>query len=144
MKNKKEYHINNDAITFMGVTKNKLNNDYLWLESSTYYGLGIFKFETSFYGLLNRFKIVYPSGFYSYEWDASYGWKLNKKPISADDLKNKGFIVDGVKVYEKPSITIHLSDKNNITKSFETEEELNNWVEDLKNESNKQFTIIVK
>ena len=142
MKNKKEYHINNDAITFISVIKNKLNTDYFWLESQTLYCLGIFKFEKSFFGLLNGFKVVYQEGFYSYEWDGEIGWTLNRTCISADDITKKGFIVDGKIVYDKPYIIINLLDKKNITKTFETEEELNSWVDNLKSESNKQFTII--
>lgn len=103
------------------------------------------KQKTTFFGLIKR-NAWNSEGFYSnghyqecYEsgcWDAC--------PSSVESLIDSGYIVDRQTVYSKPYVTIYLESKYETTRVFETIEEAQTWVEELKATSGKTFEIVNK
>jgi len=108
------------------------------------------KQKTAFFGLIKR-NAWHSEGFYSnghyqecYEsgcWDAC--------PSSAESLRSCGYLVewDGPNhteqtVYSKPYVKVYLESDYQTTRNFETIEEAQAWVEELKATSGKTFEIV--
>lgn len=101
------------------------------------------KQKTTFFGLIKR-NAWHSEGFYSngcyeecYEsgcWDAT--------PSTAESLRDYGYLVEGDGVYYKPSVTVFLESKCQVSKTFETAEEARSWVDALKATSGKTFEIV--
>jgi len=102
------------------------------------------KQKTWFFGLFKR-SSWHSEGFYSngcyqecYEsgcWDAT--------PSTKQQLEEQGYQVDGWNnVYNKPHVTIYLEHECQVTKSFDSYTEAQDWVEELKAISGKVFEIV--
>ena len=57
-------------------------------------------------------------------------------------LREYGYIVEGKKVYRFPHVEVHFEHDDSVNKSFQTDSEALQWVEELKATSGKTFEII--
>ena len=82
----------------------------------------------------------YSSGCY-YEGYMGDNWEAS--PRTKIDLEKGGLLVkEDNTVWTKPSVTIYLEHEHSIYRSFETLEEAESWVEELKQTSTKVFEIV--
>lgn len=75
------------------------------------------------------------------------GWKdddsyHSDKRYNDDQLKAWGLLVEGENVYRKPYVEVSLT-KDGVYKTFETDAEAKNWINELITSSNKQFETIL-
>lgn len=113
--------------------------------SKTSYGWLPRKQKTLLFGLIKLNK-YYPEGYYSsgcYEQCYESGC-YEADSYSADELRKYGYIVNDIekKVYNKPYVKVYLESEYNVTAKFETESEAEQWAQELKLKTGKNFEII--
>ena len=127
-------HFNVDRIIKIRVV-DKQKDSYEWLPK---------KQKTWFFGLFKR-KSWHSEGFYPYGdyeecyecgcWDASASTK--------ERLIEHGYIVDSQNVvWRKPYVTVYLESEYSVTQKFDTIEQANEWVDELKSLGVKTFEIV--
>lgn len=140
-----EINFDVNQIVTIGLRPSILIEDYKWKQQTT-----IPKYKT----ILLIFKIrdgveVKPEGFYE---DVSYDYYSNDsiyRHVSEDYIIRFGYIIkdvgnsDGIsgskQVWKKPYVEVSLGYKSTIGRSFLSDQEAKDWVEKLKEKSNKTF-----
>lgn len=119
----------------------RLNEDYKWKQQTT-----IPKYKT----ILLIFKVrdgveVKPEGFYE-EVNDYYNDDSIYRHVSEDYIIRFGYLIkdspypnDGKHVWKKPYVEVSLGYKSTIGRSFISDQEAKDWVEKLKEKSNKTF-----
>ena len=102
---------------------------YEWLPS---------KESRRFFGILRP--TVYPEGFYQ---GGQYENWMSSKAYTKEELEGYDYIVDNDNsVWRRPYATVYLAHDYQVTKYFQTLNEANEWVEELKDTSGKTFEIV--
>jgi hypothetical protein len=127
-------HFNVDRIIKI-VVVDKQKDSYAWLPK---------KQKTWFFGLFKR-KSWYSEGFYpSGCYDECYEcgcWEANAS--TKESLIKYGYIVDSQNiVWRKPYVTLYLESSYSVTQKFDTIEQANEWVDELKSLGVKTFEIV--
>lgn len=106
-------------------------NEYEWREPSLI---------KKFFGLINTGKFT-EAGYYS-----KYG--SNKVPYTEEELRGYGYKVYSrnerinTNVVNKAYVKVYLEHDNRVREKFETEDEMQQWVEKIKTTSGKTFEIV--
>jgi len=86
-----------------------------------------------FFGLIDTGKYT-PEGYYNLSRYNNY--------YTEEELINHGYIVKDKVVYYKPYVQVDLEHENSLTVKFENDTEMLEWVEFVKNKSNKVFIVV--
>jgi hypothetical protein len=127
-------HINLDRIIGIRVYEEQ-GAAYRWLPA---------KQKTTFFGLIKLNK-WYSEGFYMYgcyeqDYDILGSWETNA--YTAQELIQSGYLVRDKVVYYKPYVNVYLQDNIEISKKFNSLQEAQEWVEQLKSKCTNEFEII--
>ena len=127
-------HINLDRIIGIRVYEEQ-GAAYRWLPA---------KQKTTFFGLIKLNK-WYSEGFYEYGcYITGYGdsyWDADAYTAQELILTNNFLVRDKV-VYHKPYVNVYLQDDIQISKKFNSLQEAQEWVEQLKSKCKNKFEII--
>ena len=120
-----EYQFDVNRVIGIKIYKSE-KSDWVWLPRK--------ERPSRFFGLV---KVPpFEEGFYSYG-DYEY------VPRTKENLESYNFLVKEKKeVWKKCKITVYLESEYSVGLSFNTDQEARKWVEDLKNESGKNFQIV--
>ena len=120
-----EYQFDVNRVIGIKIYKSE-KSDWVWLPRK--------ERPSRFFGLV---KVPpFEEGFYSYG-DYEY------VPRTKENLESYNFLVEEKKeVWKKCKVTVYLESEYSVGLSFNTDQEARKWVEDLKNESGKNFQIV--
>jgi len=121
-----EYQFDVNRVIGIKIYKSE-KSDWVWLPRK--------ERPSRFFGLV---KVPpFEEGFYSYG-DYEY------VPRTKENLESYNFLVEEKKeVWKKCKVTVYLESEYSVGLSFNTDQEARKWVEDLKNESGKNFQIVI-
>jgi hypothetical protein len=126
-------HINLDRIIGIRVHDER-GAAYKWLPT---------KQKTTFFNLfkLNKW---HSEGFYEYGRyeEGWYGDYMDAPAYSAQELIQKDYLIRGKDVFYKPYVNVYLQDDLEISKKFNTLQEAQEWVEQVKLKCKNEFEII--
>ena len=123
---KMEYQFDVNRVIGIKIYKTE-KSDWVWLPRK--------ERPSRFFGLV---KVPpFEEGFYSYG-DYEY------VPRTKENLESYNFLVNEKKVvWKKCKVTVYLESEYNVGLYFNTDQEGREWIENLKNESGKNFKIVI-
>jgi len=125
-------HINVNRIVGIRI-HDKTTTIYKWLPA---------KQKTTFFGLIKLNK-WYPEGFYEYGWYIeNYSGIGGGYAFTADQLSQRGYLIQDKDVFQKPYVKIYLQSDCTISKQFNSLQEAQVWVDQLKSKCKSEFEII--
>jgi len=124
-----EYSFDVDAIVLIKFYKESIVSHYVWTDR---------KPIKYFFGLINSGKYTTPGFINDCDW--------SKNIKTREHFIDYGYSVhdrDGVpRVYEKPVVSVMLNSNYSVEQTFETDLEAEQWVNELRNVTNKNFGVV--
>jgi hypothetical protein len=121
---KSEYHFDARAIVAIHFTKERPSR-YVWAPAEPA--------KSSFFGLCKTPAI-------KEGWLDPTCWSESRYTL--DELKEYDYILRNGEIYNKCHITVYLTSKYQVSKTFETETEASAWIEAIKVKAGKIFQVI--